>query len=761
MRSIRKPVIAFLLIFFSFSCGDAFAQYRNRILEIVVEGAKQASPALIIVQSGLQKGSALSGDNASEAVRKLWSLGIFSDVRILREEVENGVNVIIRVDELPVVNNISLQGFKEFKEQEIINGISLVKNKAIGERTVSKMTRQILDMYAAKGFLLANVNFILNPLHDDSTRVDVAISVDEGKKVKIKKIMFEGNQNVSDRKLKKNMKTKEDRWFSSGEFKKDTLEADKNTIVRFYKTQGYRDASVLSDTLLVNTENEDITLLLRLNEGQKYQFGKSVIEGNSVFPDEELRSYITYQEGDTFNEDLILMAFYQMMVHYNDSGYLNVAIDRVQNAHGDTVDVHYDIAEGNIAKVAKVMIQGNTKTIDKVIRREIEIFPGESFSRTKFEESARKLRMLNFFANDETGVDPNYVFAENGKDVNLVFKVKEKQTGMASVGAGFSERDKLVGTLSFTNPNLFGRGQTLNFSWDMGTRRKALQIGFSEPWLFDTRTSFSFDLYNIERSDYTSAFDQEQRRGGYIRVGRRLKWPDDSRIYLSYRLEDVDYVNPSSYYSYYLVTGKTSAVSLMFTRDTRDQYEFATDGSRTAATVEVAGGPLGGDLSYYKYLLNNEFYTPLFWKFSLCARSRLGFLKGYKQENWVPYSERFMPGGTSYDGFVRGYPNRQVGPLLRGEEIGGETMLVNNIELQIPLIKGMIYGIGFYDFGNAWRSLSQTNPFDVKRSAGVGARMSIPQIGMIGFDVGYGFDRLERSNKVGGWRTHFQFGNMF
>ncbi|MHB9030355.1 MAG: outer membrane protein assembly factor BamA [Candidatus Latescibacterota bacterium] len=761
MRSFRKPAITLLLILLSLSCGDAFAQNPNRIQEILVEGAKQASPALIIVQSGLQAGSSLSSDNTSEAVRKLWNLGIFSDVRILREEVENGSKVVIRVVELPVVNSILLDGFREFKEQEVINTINLARNKAIGERTVAKMTRQILDMYIAKGFLLADVNFRMNPLPDDSSKVDVAITVTEGKKVKVKKITFEGNQNIGAGKLKKIMQTKEDRWFSSGDFKKENLEKDKDTIVRYYKTQGYRDASVLSDTLLVNPKNDDITLQVRVNEGQKYKFGKTTIDGNSVFPDEELLAFVSYQEGETFNEDLIITTFYQIMVHYNDSGYLNVAVDRIQTAHGDTVDVHYDIAEGNISKVAKVIVQGNTKTIDKVIRREIELFPGESFNRTKFEESARNLRMLNFFAQDETGVEPNYTFAENGKDVNLIYKVKEKQTGMASVGAGYSERDKLVGTLSFTNGNLFGRGQSLNFAWDMGTRRKALQLGFSEPWLFDTRTSFSFDLYDIQRSDYTSAFDQEQRRGGYVRVGRRLKWPDDSRLYLSYRLEDVDYTNPSSYYSYYLVTGKTSALSLMFTRDTRDQYEFATNGSRTSATVEIAGGPLGGDLSYYKYLLNNEFYTPLFWKFSLVARSRIGFLKGYKQDNWVPYSERFMPGGTSYDGFIRGYPNRQVGPLLRGEEVGGETMLVNNIELQLPIIKGMIYGIGFYDFGNAWRSLSQTNPFDVKRSAGVGVRMSIPQIGMIGFDVGYGFDKLEGMNRVGGWRTHFQFGNMF
>jgi len=188
--------------------------------------------------------------------------------------------------------------------------------------------------------------------------------------------------------------------------------------------------------------------------------------------------------------------------------------------------------------------------------------------------------------------------------------------------------------------------------------------------------------------------------------------------------------------------------------------QFATDGSRTSATVEIAGGPLKGDLSYYKYILNNELYTPVFWKVSLITRSRLGFLKGYKENISVPYSERFMPGGTSFDGFVRGYENRQVCPRINREEIGGETMFVNNVELQFPVVAQMVYGIAFYDFGNSWSNLSETMLFDFKRSVGIGVRLFVPQIGLIGFDFGYGFDKLEGSNQISGWRTHFQFGNM-
>jgi len=741
--------------------GKSESQRLQRIQEIVVESNfpdGMVSNELIINQSGLRVGNPLSGDNASQAIQALWNLKIFSDIRIKSEQVDNGIKVIITVEVLPMVQSIQTEGFDEIPEEEVLGAIGLVKNQAIGSRKIAKMTDRIFEMYKEKGFLLPDVDFSVTPIATDSTMVDVKISIVEGKKFKIKSINVEGNENLSDKKILKTMKTKEDRWYRSGEFKDEVYEEDKAKIVHLYKSEGYRDALVVRDSTFFDEEQGKIHLTIFVQEGQKYKFGTTTYEGNSVFTNEQLDVLRQYSEDDIFNEDLLGMAMYEMNVLYNNRGYLKTGLVPVQIAHGDTVDVMVEVAEGNVSRVSKVIIKGNSKTIEKVIRREIFLMPGDEFNRTLFDRSYRNIMSLNYFDN----VTPDYQGQPDSEDVDIIFDVSEKQTGVASMGAGYSERDKLVGTLSFSNSNLFGRGQGINFSWDIGSRRKAFQVGFNEPWLFDTRTSFSTDLYNIVRSDYTTAFDQESRRGGYIRVGRRLKWPDDySRGYISYRLEDVDYSNPSEYYSYYLVTGKTSSLSFMLTRDSRDLPQFATEGSRSSATFEIAGGPLGGDLSYYKYLLNNEFYTPVFWQFTFVVRSRLGFLKGYREDTYVPYSERFMPGGTSYDGFVRGYSNRRVGPLIIGEEIGGETMIVNNFELQFPIVAKMIYGLCFYDFGNAWRNLAETNPFDVKRSAGVGVRLEIPGMGMLGFDFGYGFDKLEGSDKVGGWRTHFQFGNQF
>ncbi len=760
----RVSLFALLIVLFCVSgISVSFAQTNTRIMEIEVTSNRDGDSAkglesMVKSQCGLSVGSLLSRDAASEAVKTIWQHQLFDNVTVSQESVEGGVKVIIHVEVRPQVNSITTTGFEEIKEEEALQAIKLSKYLFISESRIVQMRQALLDMYKEKGFLRAEVSFELKPLESDSTRVDVTVTVNEGKKIKIKKISIEGNQNISDRKLKKKMSTKEHRWYRSGEFKEEDFESDKELIVAMYKMEGYRDAVVLRDSVHFDDKDDMVNLTLFVSEGQKYKFGSSSIEGNVRFTEEELRAHMKYAEGDFFNEMLVQMAMVDIMTAYNNQGYLQAQVNPVQIAHGDTVDIKYEIAEFFVAKIAKVIVEGNTKTHEKVIRREIELLPGESFNREKLERSYREIMALNFF--DPSGVNFEYDPPDEENNVNIRFKVKERSTGIAQVGAGYSERDRLVGTLGFQNSNLFGRGQSVSVNIDQGSRRKAFQTYFTEPWLLDTPTIFTFSLYHIIRSDYTTAFDQETRRGGYVRLGRELKWPDYSRAYITYRLEDIDYANPSEYYSYYLVTGKTSSVSLAFKRDSTDMPQFATKGSKSAAIVEVAGGPLGGDLSYYKYLMMNEVYYPLFWKLSFVVRSRMGYLKGYREDRFVPYSERFMPGGTSYDGIVRGYSNRQVCPRISGEEIGGETMFVNNLELQVPIVANTVAGILFYDFGNSWRDLSETNPFDLKRSAGVGVRLFVPNMGLLGFDFAYGFDKLEGASKVGGWRTHFQFGNF-
>jgi len=462
MKNLFIILILILTVFLSETI--VMAQTNNKIQEIIIESNNDIPEKLILDGSTFKVGSVLTMDNASESIRRLWHLGLFSDVQILNEEVENGLRITIKVDVLPSANSIKTSGLEELDEKEVLNTIKLIRNIRIGERKIARMKKQILDMYHGKGFLQAEVNFEAVPLSDDPNKVDITLTVNEGKKIKIKSINLEGNQNISDKKLRKVMETKEDRWYRSGEYKQEVINEDKKKIVALYKTKGFRDALVMRDTTYFDEKREKIILTIFIEEGKKYKFGETTITGNSKFSNEELVPFIKYNQGDIYNEDLITISYFEMMTLYNNNGYLKATVNPVQIAHGDTVDINFDFAEGNISKVSKVIIEGNAKTIEKVIRREITLLPGESFDRDKLMRSQRDIRMLNYFKDVSIDYEP----AENDEDVNIKIAVVEKNTGIASMGAGYSERDKLVGTLAFSNANLFGRGQTIGFNWDMG-----------------------------------------------------------------------------------------------------------------------------------------------------------------------------------------------------------------------------------------------------------------------------------------------------
>ncbi len=444
---------------------------------------------------------------------------------------------------------------------------------------------------------------------------------------------------------------------------------------------------------------------------------------------------------------------------YQEQGYLYTQILDRQVPSDSLINLEFEFIEGQPARVHKIIITGNTKTKEKVIRRELVIKPGQIFKRSAFLRSHREVYYLNFFGN----VIPDYRTLPNG-DIDLVFQVEEKPTGQAQVGVGYSEQDKLVGTIGLGVPNLFGNGQNLDFNWDFGKTTQNIRIGFTEPWFLDTPTSAGFDLYQTSRT--WSSYYTEVRRGGDLRLGRRLSWPDDYfRIYWKYRLEDVEYknfsnsYNPSQEYDLRLIDWpqRTSSTTFTLIRDSRDLPEFATMGSVHSISSEFAGGVLGGDVNYHKHIFDSSWYFQNLWKITLMLKTKAGIVDTYTSSQKVPFSERFMPGGTSYDGMIRGYDNRSVGPTENGSEIGGKTMLIFTAEYQFPVVEQQIYGLLFMDAGNAWKSLAETDITDLKRSAGVGIRIVAPMIGVIGFDLAYGFDNLAG----GEWHPHFQLGTSF
>jgi outer membrane protein insertion porin family len=373
--------------------------------------------------------------------------------------------------------------------------------------------------------------------------------------------------------------------------------------------------------------------------------------------------------------------------------------------------------------------------------------------------------ILNFFAD----VTPDWDILPNG-DIDLKIKVEEKPTGQFSIGAGYSAVDKVVATIGLGVPNLFGTGQTATLNLDLGKNRSTFDISYLEPWFLDTPTSLSGNLYMQERRWYD--WFTERRYGGSVRVGRRLRWPDNYfRIFSGYRLELVDYIDISNFYkdrninNPYAVDKQdwpltTSSASLTILRDSRDRPQFPTGGSVVSWRGELAGTLLGGDWNYLKQIYSAEYYRKLFWKVVAMIKAKYAEIDGvYHGEDDIPYTERFAPGGVDPDGTIRGYDDGRVGPYDRnGAFLRGRFELIYNFELTVALAEQQFYILLFADAGNAYRNLKDIRLFKrYYRSVGPGFRIVIPLVGIMGFDFGYAFDGLQR----GQWNTHFQIGRGF
>jgi len=410
------------------------------------------------------------------------------------------------------------------------------------------------------------------------------------------------------------------------------------------------------------------------------------------------------------------------------------------------------------------------------------IRPGDTFHRSALMRSLREIAQLNYFNSEK--LIPDIRDLPSG-DVDLIIPVEEKPTGQVTAGAGYSGQDKLVGNFGLGIPNFRGNGQNVSISVDFGSRRNSISLGFTEPWFMGTPTSVGGDLYSLNRRWYDDF--TEGRRGGAIRLGRRLRWPDNYfRLYWTYRLEDVKYYDFSD--TYLLQNGdslinsngqriyitdenslqtygqrwlRTSATGFTIERDSRDLPIFATNGSRVSYTGELAGGFLGGEWKYYKHLFNAHRYIPLGWGgMALVGHFRFGYISAVSNSK-IPYTERFTPGGTDPDGLIRGYPDASLSPRnASGALLGGMSEAVYNVELQFPVMQGQIYALAFADAGTSWISKKAIKPLSgLYRGAGFGFRLVVPGVGVIGFDFGYAFDKSYGEDV--GWRPHFQIGQGF
>ena len=749
-----------VLALFMCSAGEA-----QKVVEVEVRGHyKKVAESLILSTLGLAPGVELSQENVQAAVRELQGLDVFEDIQIWGEQVGAGMKLIVVVEEYPTMEGMRFKGHKQVKEKDMREALGFADGQVIASKDIARGRQKILDLYKDKGYLRAKVVGRLFDAEEEG-RVYLQYDIEEGEKVKVRKINILNNQAFSAGKVRKQMDTKEKRWWRKGEFKAETFAEDKEKILAFYKSKGYYQATIVGDSVYFDSTRKNLFIDIEVDEGGHYRLGQVAWEGNNLFDNQVLADQIKLEEGDTYKYSAPELA-YLVRTAYLDKGYLDTEVIPEEKLRADSVDVHFRIFEGEPWKIRRINIRGNTKTREKVIRRELELRPGDIYKQNLVQESQRRIYILNFFK--DVQIQPQFSPGEAERLVDLNFQVEEQPTGQASMGAGYSDRDKLVGQIGLRIPNLRGTGQNLDFNWEFGLRRKQFLISFTEPWLFNTPTSLYTRLYTLNQQ----YFDYYNRRSNSlnVRIGRRLKRPAYSTLSVGYRLQSNRYTDFQAEFDPVLrSTGRyaaimTSSFEMIYQRDTRDLAQFPTRGTLFSYRPELATSFVAGDVDFHSHEVIVNYYRPSWWKFVLSLESKVAMIDGFSSydDSHLSFFDLYSPGGIDWwDGQVRGYPDRSLGPRQAGYPIGGRSMMVLNLEYRFPIAEQQVHGLLFADAGNAWEDTMGLSLTDLRRSVGFGFRVMTPMLGMIGFDFGYGFDRRKVDGKSPGWSTHFQFGPQF
>jgi outer membrane protein insertion porin family len=802
---IKKIFITIFLTFILFAQSQKLV-----VLGVDVEGNRRLTQEDIMRNARLYEGMTIKGDEIQKSIKRLWKINRFGDIQIfVTEETEDGVYLMIKVSEYPTLDTYTFSGNKKSK-RTLDEEIELTTGQVLTDKSLFDAMLSLRQFYTTKHYHNIKIDTILTTGENVNSQ-NVEFIISEGKKLKITEIQINGNKEISDFKLKWKLKeTKSWNWFTPwrGKWDKLKLDEDKKIITSFYHNNGYRDFYFINDTLV---ESDDgYKLILDIYEGPQYSFRNFTWNGNRIHSNQDLQKQLGFKKGDQFNDMKFQMAVSEKVSPlYMDKGYFYFQIDpKIKPIGEDSLDVHFEIVENEIVKVRKIIIGGNEKTHENVVRRELMVFPGDIFSRKKLLDSYRDVFMLNFFDN----VLPNVVPVDED-EIDITIDVLEKSTGQANLSMGYNELHGFTGGGGFEFPNFRGRGQTLSISYNRGltgqnssstssysspysstsssTNQSSYQsfsVSYTEPWLFDTPNLVGVSFFYTEKGQGNGnylPFDIKQM-GGSARWGRRFKWPDpffrgswmiksSNNIYYSDIKSDLtnyfgqtvdDLIEEDGLRSLF----KTSGVSFtqIITRDNRDHPEFPTQGSKFSWTSIFSGSFLGGDEDYHKHIFDFKWFSPLMRKFVMHQSIKMGALKTIPVNSVgrsvVPPSARFVMGGSGmpYGEMLRGYEENSVGP--DGYYNAGNIMLKYSLEFRLSLSENpTIYALTFAEAGNVWEDFNSVDPFELKRSAGVGVRLFMPMLGMLGYDMGYGFDNVGNFENDGarGWEHHLIFGMPF
>ncbi|MFH0771162.1 MAG: outer membrane protein assembly factor BamA [Candidatus Omnitrophota bacterium] len=733
---------------------------------IFVTGNKTISSAVILSKVKSKTQEPYKKTEINEDIKRIYGLGFFSDVKADVKEFPDGVEVYFVVTEKPPIGQIIFVGNKAIREEKLKKELKMKQDEILDERQLKEGIKAIRELYYKKGFTHAKVDYGIR-LDQDKAKAVITLTIDEGKRVKIRSIIFQGNKAFDSGRLLKLMATKKSWWFFiSGIFNEDAFESDLDKIKAFYESNGYLDAKLDSE-LKYDDTGKFLKINIKIDEGKKYLAGKISFSGNSVISEGELRKSLKMPAGKAFSYDELRNDVDLIQGLYFEKGYIYAAVKSEVSLDPSTtgkMDILYNIVENQLTYVEKVEIKGNIRTKDKVIRRELRLRPGEPFDGKKLQRSKERLYNLGYF--EDISFDTEKGSTSNKAD--LIVDVKETKTGEFSFGGGFSTVDKIVGFAQVTQrnfdimnfPTFTGGGQELVLRAEVGTVRRDYQLSFTEPWIFGYPYLFGFDFYqNTHLKDRNIGYGyNERRRGRDLRFGK--EFDDYDRADLAYRFEEVKISDVEDDANFDLKKemglNSISSLGLSLTRDTSDSAYSPSKGYRLVGSVEDAGGLFGGDKDFVKWYGSSVLYVSAFEKHVLEFRLRVGAIGAYGDSSDVPIYERFYAGGADT---VRGFKERSLGPRdsATNDPLGGEAMIVGNAEYIFPVVE-FLKGAVFFDAGNVWAKEGDFGSGGYKYSAGAGIRVKTP-VGPVKLDYGYPLKVDTGQKKTG--RFHFSLTRAF
>ncbi|OGQ22613.1 MAG: outer membrane protein assembly factor BamA [Deltaproteobacteria bacterium RIFCSPLOWO2_02_FULL_44_10] len=717
----------------------SFAEFEV-IKDISFDGNIRTPEETILNTIGTKEGYPFDSERLRKDIQELYKLGQFSDVQVERFIVPAGVRLVYHFVENPLITKVVFTGNRKINDKNLEEEMVVRTYRPLNEHDVAKTIEKIRQKYANKGYYLAHVDYRLEEIGVNETKLVFEIMENQG--IAVRKVQFIGNKVFSDDQLRAVMRTKKKGVLSfltkSGKYEEEQLRTDKLFLTYHYLNHGYLNVKVSPPKVTISKDKRYIFVSFQIQEGEQYHVGEVDIEGDILTTKQELLSILKTKPKNIYSQRKLEEDILTLTERYGDEGYAFANIVPRTLPHDETLtaDIHFEIEKGNRITIEKIHIFGNTTTRDKVVRRELRVLENDRYSERNLRESRRRLMQLGLFE------EVNFATPRGSRDDTVILNVtvKERKTGQFNIQAGFSSLESFIFGLTMRKENFFGYGMSGELGAEFSKRRQFFTLSFRDPYFLDTKWSAGFSAY---RTAYLFNDFRRTSTGGTLSLGHPFfeRWSFDT----TYRLEDVGVSSFSIAVPQFFrqnAGGLTSAFAFAVDRDTRDNRLIPTKGTYNVASFEVSGAKLGGDNDYFRTNYRSLWYQPVWKGIVFKTFGRIGHIKSLN-DSPVPLFERFFTGGPNS---LRGFFPNSLGPKLRipagpsGDDIdfvfGGDKLLLFTAEIEVPLIKvAGISAVTFYDTGNAFAEEESYSLDSLRHNYGFGLRWNSP-IGPLRFEWG-------------------------